>query len=306
MRFSAFKLFLFLLCAVTVSAPADAKTAIKVVVNDQAITSYDIQQRARLITLTQRKSGSIARRMAEEELINEVIQLEEAKRIGVMPSQQQVDNAYANIARNVKMTPSKLSSALRRGGVKPETLKNRLKTQIAWQSTLRARFRSEIKIEESEVIAALRKSDKKDISKSVEYNLSQIIVVVPKKASGSFKSKRQRESNAIRKAFQSCDNAGAVLGQYSEVVLKTIGRRLETELPENVKKDIIASDVGRLTKPLKTGRGYEMIAVCGKREMESDIAARTEMENELRAKEGQKMSRRYLRELKRRATIVHR
>ncbi|CTQ54153.1 Peptidyl-prolyl cis-trans isomerase SurA [Roseibium album] len=283
-----------------------AQAAIKVIVNDVPITDYDISQRSRLITLTQRKSASIAKRQAKQELIDDQIKLGEAERVGVDISQSSIDNAYNNIARNVKMTPAKLSKALRSGGVKPETLKARLKAQLAWNQVLQRKFRGKIEVNESDIIAALRKTDEAERQKSVEYDLKRIIVVVPKNSSGGFKSKRKRESNQIRSAFNSCENLGAVLGKFSEVVVQPIGRRLETELPANMREEINALATGKLTKPSTTPVGFEMIAICGKREIASDIAVRTELENELRAKEGESQSRRYLLEVRRRATIIHR
>ncbi|NVK34301.1 MAG: SurA N-terminal domain-containing protein [Rhodobacteraceae bacterium] len=283
-----------------------AQATIEVVVNDAPITTYDITQRARLITLTQRKSGSIAKRMAKQELIDERIQLGEANRVGVSVSDSEVNGAFGNIARNVKMSPSQLTSALRRSGINPQTLKDRLKAQLAWTEVVRGRFATQIKINDSDVIAALRKSDMKDKNVSIEYDLKRLIVVVPAKSSNSFKSKRRNEANKIRKSFTGCDTEGAILSQYSEVVVKPIGRRLETEIPEGMRKVIEDLGVGSLTKPEATSRGYEMIAICDRREMQSDIAARTEVENELRQKEGQAMSRRYLNEVRRRSTIVER
>ncbi|MBS8259160.1 peptidylprolyl isomerase [Roseibium polysiphoniae] len=306
MRFRFLTLFLPIVILGTPLPSAVAQTSIKVIVNDEAITSYDIQQRARLITMTQRKGGATARRMAEQELIDDKLKLTEAARVRISVSDSQINGAYGNIARNVKMSQSQLSNALRRGGVNPQTLKDRLKAQLAWSQVVRRRFQAEVKVTESDVIAALRKSDKKDQNTSIEYDLKQVIVVVPKKASGGFKSKRKRESDKIRKAFNGCEQAGSVLGQYSEVVLRPVGRRLETELPENMRDSVNDTEPGRLTKPQQTGRGYEMIAVCSKREIQSDIAARTEMESELRAKEGEALSRRYLMDLRRRATIVER
>lgn len=133
-----------------------------------------------------------------------------------------------------------------------------------------------------------------------------MIVVVPKNSSGGFKSKRLQESNKIRAAFDNCENAGSLLSQYSEVVVRPIGRRLETEVPEDMRAEIDKMQPGRLTKPSLTPVGYEMIAVCGKREIASDMAARTELENELRAKEGQAQERRYLIELRNRTVISYR
>ncbi|POF28792.1 SurA N-terminal domain-containing protein [Roseibium marinum] len=306
MRLRFVPVFFSLALVLAVPFSGSATAAIKVIVNDIPITDYDITQRSRLITLTQRKSASIAKRQAEEELVDDLIKLAEAERVGIEVSRTEVDNAFNNIASNVKMTPSQLSKALSSGGVKADTLKDRLKAQIAWNQVLSRRFSGNIDVDESDIIAALKKTDEEDRQKSVEYDLKRVIVVVPKNASGGFKSKRKQESNQIRAAFSGCDNSGPILGKYSEVVVQPIGRRLETELPKNLRSEIEALEPGNLTKPTMTPIGYEMIALCGKREIASDIAVRTELENELRAKEGESQSRRYLLEIRRRATIIYR
>ncbi|MFD1694502.1 peptidylprolyl isomerase [Roseibium aestuarii] len=295
-----------LLGAPIAAAPVLAQTSIAVVVNDQAITTYDVNQRAKLLQLTQRKQGATAKRLAEQELIDDTIKLAEASRLGISVSQADVDNAFGSIARNVKLSPAQLGQALRQGGVDPQTLKDRLKAQIAWSQVVRRRFSASVDINDSDVIAALRKSDMKDKQTSVEYDLKRVVVVVPKNAGGGFKSQRKRESDAIRAAFNGCDASATVLGSYKEVVVMPIGRRLETEIPEDLRGAIDKTEVGRLTAPEASPRGFEMIAVCEKREIKSDIAARTEMENQLREQEGEKLARRYLMDLRRRATIVDR
>jgi len=298
-------IFLVMLMAVlAVSSHQGAQASIEVIVNEKPITSYDISQRAKLIRLTERSSNAVSRRQAEQELIDEQLQLAEASRMGVTVTDSQVNGAYANVAQGARLSPSQLSAALRQNGVNPQTLKDRLRAQIAWQQTIQRRFRSQINITESEVIAALRASDEETSNVSVEYDLQRVIVVVPRASSNSFRNKRLQESNKIQREFSGCENPGAVLGQYSEVVLKPVGRRLETELPPNIKESIENAKVGGLTKPERSEVGFEMIAVCGKREIQSDIAARTAMENELRAQEGEGMARQYLMQLRRRATII--
>ncbi|GGB43090.1 hypothetical protein GCM10011316_13820 [Roseibium aquae] len=304
MRRPAALLLIVLMAALAPMIPWNASASIELVVNETPITSYDISQRSKLIRLTQRSSNSVARRQARQELIDEQLQLSEATRLGITISDAQLNEAYANVARGARLSPSQLSAALRQNGVDPQTLKDRLKAQLAWQQAVQRRFRSQITITESEVIAALRASNEETKNISIEYDLQRVIVVVPRNSSNGFRDKRLRESNQIRSAFDSCENPGAVLGQYSEVVVKPVGRRLETELPPNLREGVEATKVGGLTKPERSEVGFEMIAVCGKREIESDIAARTAMENELRAQEGESMSRRYLMELRRKATII--
>lgn len=305
MRRSLLQITLALLVVAAGFGPTVAQAGIKVIVNETPITSYDISQRAKLIRLIQRSSVAASTREAEQELVEDQLRLGEASRLGISVSETQVNNAFANIASNVKLTPAKLSQALRQSGVNPQTLKDRLKAQLAWQQAVQRRFRSQIKISESDIVTALRKSDDENKNVSIEYDLQRIIVVVPKKSSKGFRNKRLGESNSIRKAFDGCDNPGPILGKYEEVVVRPIGRRLETELPPQMRTEINKTSPGKLTSAQQTEVGFEMIAVCGKREIASDIAARTEVENELREKEGEQMSRRYLMDVKRRATIVY-
>lgn len=305
MRIGIYPIVVSLILLLAIPLSSQSYAAIRVIVNDVPITDYDITQRARLITLTERKSASVARRQAKDELVDDQVKLAEAKRLKIDISTSQVDSAYARIARNVKMSPSQLSTALRRGGVQPTTLKSRLKAQLAWNQLVQSRFRGKVKVDESDILAALKKIDEEERLKSIEYDLQRVIVVVPKNSSGGFKSKRRSESNKIRAAFNGCETAGDVLGKYSEVVVQPIGRRLETEVPEGMREEIGKLEVGRLTRPTQSNVGYQMIAVCGKREIASDVAVRTDLENQLRAKEGESQSRRYLLEIKRRATIVY-
>ncbi|MEP3048859.1 MAG: peptidylprolyl isomerase [Roseibium sp.] len=301
--------FLILMAAtIVLSAPltSPAQAAIKVIVNEVPITDYDISQRARLITLTQRKSAAAARQQAEQDLIDDQVKLAEAKRWNIDVSKSDVDNAFNNIARNAKLSTKQLTGALRQSGVKPETLKGSLKAQIAWQRVVQSRFSSKIEVDESDIIAALQKKDEAERSKSIEYDLKRIIVVVPKKSSAGFRSKRKAEANKIRSTFDSCDSAGSVLGQFSEVVVRPIGRRLETELPKNLREEMTDMEIGSLTKPSPTPVGFELIALCGKREIASDIGVRTELENELRSKQGKSQERRFLLDARRRVTVIHR
>src|ERR1700687_5059214 len=59
--------------------PAAADSSIRVLVNDQAITSFDIAQRTKLMALAHEKGGV---KDATEQLINELIELDDAKKHG--------------------------------------------------------------------------------------------------------------------------------------------------------------------------------------------------------------------------------
>jgi peptidyl-prolyl cis-trans isomerase SurA len=285
---------------------AEAQTAIKVVVNGTPITTYDISQRAKLLRLTTGRGGATAQRAAQEELIDEQLKKAEAKRMRISVSKSDVDNAYANIASRVKLSTSQLTQALRQSGISPDTLRDRLEAEIGWTQILRARFQRDVQISEADIIAALQREDEKNRSTSMEYSVRSVIFVVPGKASKGQKAQRRRQAEQFRSRLTGCDQAETLAGEYREVVVMPVRTRLETEVPEPIRDILKKTAVGKATPPQAAQKGYEMLALCNKREIQSNAAARMEIEDELRNKEGEQMSRRLLREMRSRAIIDYR
>jgi peptidyl-prolyl cis-trans isomerase SurA len=250
---------------------AIAQSAIKVVVGDQPITTYEISQRAKFLQLTQRATN--ATKLATDELIDEKLQLAEARKRGIVVSEAEVNEAYANIASRLKMSPDQLTKGLRSAGVDAKTFKDRLRAQIAWGKVVREKFRATVAVSEQDVIAALQSKVEpgKEKATTTEYEVTQVIFVVPAKATAAVAAQRQKEAEQLRGRFTSCAEGLAFAKGLREVVIKPLGRRLQSELSEeNVK-----------------------------------MLARAAIEGELLDEQGTLMSRRYLRDLKRNAVIEY-
>ncbi len=284
--------------------PAAAQSRIKVIVNDQPITSYEIAQRARLLRLT-RTPGNVTK-LATNELIEDKLKLYEAKRRGVVVSSQETDRAYAGIAQRTKMSPSQLSKALSRSGVNPKTLKERIRAQIAWQRIVRARFNATVKVNEQAIQAALTKDGSDKQRMSTEYTFQRILFVIPGGSSKAKIAQRRREANNLRARFKSCDSGIELAKTLREVIIKSGGTRTLTEFPEGYRKLIEKTPVGQLTPPQQSGNAMEMLAICGKKDVESDAEARAEIQDKMLVQEGELMARRYIRDLRRDAIIQYR
>ena len=85
------------------SGAVRADSTIKVLVNDLPITSYDIAQRASLMALAGEKGGE---KVALDQLIDEAVEMSEAKKRGFVASDARVASAYTSIAGNMKLTPA--------------------------------------------------------------------------------------------------------------------------------------------------------------------------------------------------------
>ncbi len=288
---------------------AEAATKIEVVVNKSVITSYEIDKRARLLRLVKRSLGAAAARgQARQELVEEALKLDEAKRLGIGITKSQVDAAYASIAQRSKLSPKQLSAALRRSGVDPEELKRRILAQMAWGRIVRMRFQATVKVEDQDVIAALR--DKKEegefSDQTTEYTLAQIIFVVPSKMKATMEGYQRRAAEKLRREFSSCDTDLEKARALKEVVVKKIGIRNEADINEESRKRLKGVEIGHLTEFRRDNLGYEALAVCDKKVLDSDAAALSILKDEMKAEEGERLSRRFLMELRRNANIQYR
>lgn len=286
--------------AILIVAPATSALAVTIeaVVNGVAITSYDVSQRVAL----QRISGQTAStRAATDELIDELVQLSEAIRLGVNISNAQVDAAFASIAQQVNLSVSAFSSALREAGVEPDTLKRRLQTQIAWSALMQARVAQTTVVRQDDVTAALLAAGREGATVR-EYRLQQVIFVVPPNSSAGFISQRRNEAEAFRQRFAGCDSTFTQAAALREVVVVDIGRDT-SRLTSAQSQDITTTNAGRMTRPQTTSRGVELIAVCSVTEVQANENARMEVQNNLLIERADEIGADYLAELRARAVI---
>ncbi|MCB1489385.1 MAG: SurA N-terminal domain-containing protein [Bauldia sp.] len=282
---------------------ASAASSIRIKVDDQPITSYDIAQRTALLKLT----GGGGEKAAIQELIDETLQFIEAAKLGVSVSESRVDFAIEDIAKRTKMTPAKLKSELAAQGVNIDTLRRRIKAQMTWQTLVDVKIHMDgASVKGSDVTAALfEESGGSGQIKTTEYILQQIIFVVPKGSSSALLSQRRREAEAFRGRFPGCDQSVAMAKQLKGVVVKNLGRRTDDELSGPDAKEIKGTAVGKTTSPMKTDAGYQLIAVCRAKSVDSNAAAVADAENKLMLEQNKDLGKEYMEELRKKAIIQY-
>ncbi len=291
-----------LLAFVLIGNPAIAQSAIKIVVNDSPITSYDISNRERFLKLISR--GRLGQQRAIDELIDEKLKLQEAKRRNVSISDAEVDQAFARIASNTKLTPAKLTQALKQQGVNPTTLKNRIRADLAWSRIVRADARTALNVTEKDVAEALGEEAKTETEIS-EYTVRSIVFVVPKKSSKSYDAQRKREAESFRGRLDGCDKADELAKGLRDVTVRSTKRITEQQFG-NYAEAIAETPVGKATAPRKIPVGYELLAVCSKKSIKGSSKESQAARNKLRSEAGERYARRKLRDLKSEAMIEYR
>ncbi len=299
-------------CALTagVTLPA-AASEIKIVVNGNAITDFDITRRAAFLKL-QRKKGNLAQE-ARDELVNEALKRQELKRLNMLASDTDVNDAFNRFASSNKMTIDQLNTVLDKAGVTPGHFKEYIRIQMSWGRALSARNRSQGGVQVSEQDAVqrmLKEGGKKPVS--TEYRLQQIIFVVPANNRGIL-AKRRGEANALRGRFSGCDSTRDLAKGTLDVTVRDLGKFIEQELPPEWSKLVTSTPVGHATTTLDTDKGVEFLGVCSTRQVSDDRVARMvfSQEDAAAAGDGKKdasaeaADKKYLDELRSKAKIVN-
>lgn len=273
-------------------APALAATA--VTVNGVAIDDKDVAARVQLMKL----EGGGSNAKALDALITEQLQLQEASRLGIQITDQQVNDAFQQVARNVKMSTDKLTQLLRANGVSDATMKSRLRAALAWQGVSEVAIKSRVQVSDLQLDQEAQKDLTPDLS--YDYVLKEILFITTgKNASG-----RTGEANKYRAAFKGCDSAVDLSLKFTDAAVRDVGRRHATQMPEAQAKELGALNVGGITKPRVTESGVSMLAICSKTQARDT----TFIKNKLRSEQGQDAFKaevtKYLDDLRKKAKIV--
>src|SRR5262245_55975155 len=117
--------------AAAAASPATAQNAL-LLVNGEPITAFDIDQRTRLHTLVSQDHKAPPRQQVIDELIDEKLKVQVGKRYLLEIPDKDVDTAYGEMAKRMRMNGDGLTKVLAQQGIGPETLKNRIRADIVW------------------------------------------------------------------------------------------------------------------------------------------------------------------------------
>jgi peptidyl-prolyl cis-trans isomerase SurA len=250
-------------------SPAQDVGRIAAVVNDQPITFVDLDTRLRLALLSagvpvteearQRFLPQVLR-----QLIDEKLQLAEARKAGITVSEADVNAAIQTIAGQNRMTGEQLLSVLQRGGVPPGALVDQITAQLAWRGLIRQRFIPQISISDAdidEILDRLRLNEGKS-----EYLLAEIFLPVDQSSSqAEVKTLADRIVSEIRRgapfpavARQFSQAAGAQGGGDMGWIL---GGQLEPALDSAIQ----SMSPGEVSAPILTLTGYHILLLREKR-----------------------------------------
>jgi len=301
-RFSAL-IVVTLLVLTGCSSPLLAQS-VAVMVNGEPITHYDIEQRSKLIALSTQKPPD--RQAVINELIDEKVKIREGKKFGVDPSSGEIDQSFAQMAQRMRTTPDGLSKSLENSGVRPETLKARMKAEMVWGSLVRGRYKESLQVGEKEVAAAVReKGDEKLEVEAFEYKLQPVVLLVPRGSAPGAIEARKKEAETLRERVQSCEDAIRTFRSTPNAAVRDVLTKTTADIPEVLRGLLDKTPIGHLTPPEVTKQGVEMVALCGRKTTTIDTPKKREVREKMYMQKYEAKSKSYLQEARKAAMIEY-
>ena len=174
---------LLLSAAMTVATSVKSQTVqrISAIVNDELITAYDLESRIRLVIFSTRLSNTVdtRRRISSQvlrTLIDERLQMQEAKRRNISVSRRDLQRARETIEKQNRLPKGSLESVLQKNDISLESINEQLRTSIAWSKLIGRRLRPRITVGEDEIDESLERIRSRQ--GQTEYRLSEILLTV--------------------------------------------------------------------------------------------------------------------------------
>lgn len=268
MKANSFRRVLFLICSAAMLAglpfAAAAQMSIVAVVNDDIISSLDVEQRYiyALATTNMRDSTETRQQLYPQllrQLVDERLQIQEAARLGHSVTENEIADAFANVNQQRGLPPGSFQQFLASQGVPIDTAKEQMRAQTAWTKVVMHSLRNRVRVSEDEV---QREREKAGQGQNItEYRISSIVLAVENpEEEQQLRALAERLSGEIREGA----NFNALARQFSaggsEVIEENQGRWVAPHQLEPVLARALSGITpGNITPPVRTLTGYHLI-----------------------------------------------
>jgi peptidyl-prolyl cis-trans isomerase SurA len=240
-------------------------------VNGDIITGTDIDQRLALILAA--NEGKISpeekdrlRLQVLRNLIDETLQIQEAKAADITIDDNEVNQTYARVAQqNFNQNIQAMDAYLARIGSSPASLKRQIRGELAWQRLLRRNVQPFINVSDEEVKEVLDRMQKEKGTE--EYRIGEIYLAAAPDA------KAQVFDNAKR-IVEQLKGGGSFVAyarQYSQASTAAVGGDLGwirlAQLPAELAAAAQQMQPGQLVGPIEVSGGFDILYLIDKRQV---------------------------------------
>lgn len=290
------------------AAAAQNAQSIVVLVNDEPVSDYDVQQRMKFRAVTSgQEPTSAMRKKVIEQLVSERIQMQEAEKNGIAVDKSKVDEIIGRVAESNNMTAAQLEKTLGRGGVNIRTMRDEIEARIAWQQVIRQKFRYQVDVGDAQIDEALSKDDSASQGdEKTQFQLQRVRLDLSDQPEQKAIAARLVEGEKLRRGVSSCSDLSGAVKNLRDASVKSMGRKTADEVAQPTRAMLLAAETGRMTPPIVTSSGIELYAVCNRRSVNVNEEQRKKVRSELLQEEYSVLAERHLKDLRQDAYVEYR
>lgn len=244
-------------------------SAVAAIVNDTVITTFDVQQRMKLMLIS--AGGRIAPQMlpqlqhqAVRDLVEDQLKLQEAKKFDLVIEDDEIAAELRTMASQSGRTVEQLEEILKADGISTQTLKTEIASNLAWPRLVQGRYGKRARVNEDEIESTLERM-RADATQE-QFLISEICIPVPSPDQaqayyeGGLQLLEQMRKGVpfavIAQQFSACTTAAAG---------GDMGWLRAGELPPDLDAAVRALPVGAVTNPIPSDNAFMILAVRDKR-----------------------------------------
>ena len=275
---------LCLFSALSGSAYAQISHGIAAVVNDDIVTTHDLRQRVLFMLATtgvERNEETLQRIQAQalRNLVDEKIQIQESDKYEQTIGDREIDQSVARLIGRNGLDPQVVAQQLASAGISINTLRDQVKSEIAWQRIVNGLYGSRIRISDAQIDETLNRLTANASKPS--YRVAEIFIEATPDI-GGLDGAMEGARAMIAQAQQGAP-FGLLAQQFSSAPSAANGGDVgwvhEGELRPEIDEVLVQMEKGNISNPIQVPGGVYVIVLADKQVSSSDAIYRLKQIN---------------------------
>jgi peptidyl-prolyl cis-trans isomerase SurA len=198
------------------------------------------------------------------QLIDELLQLQEAQKANVKITAEELDKNFKRIADQNNTSPDAINKMLDENGIARATLQNQLKADLAWQKLIQGRLAPRVTVSDDEVERAYLQAVA--ASSQTQYQVAEIFIAVDVPEA---EDQARQSIQSILGHLRGGASFSAIARQFSQASSATNGGDIgwvgEGDVPAAVAEALKKMSPGSVSEPIRAAGGYYVLGLREKR-----------------------------------------
>ncbi|MBL3568831.1 hypothetical protein BV509_08920 [Rhodovulum sulfidophilum] len=221
-------------------------------VNDKAITNYEMDQRIQFLRLLGNPPD--IEKVALDGLIDDRLRLDEAERLGITVSDEQLKEGMEEFAARGDLDVDQFVVLIGQAGVSEESFRDFVKSGLAWREVVRAKYGPRTQVTDAEIDRAVQSAagGGPAATAGTQVLLSEIVL---RADTPDYRRDALALARQLSGSIDSADAFAAAARKYSVSRSRDQGGRMGwmplSKLPPSVAGQVLALGPGKVSEPIE-------------------------------------------------------